>query len=246
MSDSNQNELVIGPFRDGKRKLTYGSVTGLVHEDGDGYRGELVSHTGMTQTMRRRHDVLKWFVERAREILAVPGLAVPDSYATLLDLRPGSAPFVPDGEAAAFSILAEPPTSVLEEAAATNPYTRGVPTNKFIVGRWKGDQRVLGFGSVRGVERKVPGGYSCELTSHTGMTFSATYSYEVRKWFIENAKRILGRRVIVLEPGDDGWWIATVEGVPGAHSQGRTMKEAAANVLDAMEELFAAREGLPS
>jgi len=46
---------------------------------------------------------------------------------------------------------------------------------------------------------------------------------------------------IILEPGADGWWIATIPEVPGAFSQGRSRKEARANVLDALSELMAAR-----
>ncbi|MGE0481404.1 MAG: type II toxin-antitoxin system HicB family antitoxin [Phycisphaerae bacterium] len=46
---------------------------------------------------------------------------------------------------------------------------------------------------------------------------------------------------IIYEPGDDGWWIATVAEVPGAFSQGKTKDEARENVLDALQELMAAR-----
>ncbi|MBI1757439.1 MAG: type II toxin-antitoxin system HicB family antitoxin [Fimbriimonas ginsengisoli] len=46
---------------------------------------------------------------------------------------------------------------------------------------------------------------------------------------------------IVIEPGDQGWWIATVPEVPGAVSQGRTEKEAREMVLDCLRELMAFR-----
>ncbi len=36
------------------------------------------------------------------------------------------------------------------------------------------------------------------------------------------------------EPDDDGWIVAHVLEVPGAHSQGRTHEEARANVIDAL------------
>ncbi len=49
---------------------------------------------------------------------------------------------------------------------------------------------------------------------------------------------------IIFEPGQDGWWIATIPEVPGAFSQGKTKEEARANVLDAMKELMAARREL--
>ena len=46
---------------------------------------------------------------------------------------------------------------------------------------------------------------------------------------------------VILEPGQDGWWIATIPEVPGAFSQGRTKSEARDNALDALAELMAAR-----
>lgn len=46
---------------------------------------------------------------------------------------------------------------------------------------------------------------------------------------------------IIFEHTDDGWWVATIPEVPGAFSQGATKDEARANVLDALEELMAAR-----
>ncbi len=46
---------------------------------------------------------------------------------------------------------------------------------------------------------------------------------------------------IILERGEDGFWVATIPEVPGAFSQGATRSEARMNVLTAMEELMAAR-----
>lgn len=46
---------------------------------------------------------------------------------------------------------------------------------------------------------------------------------------------------IILEKGEDGFWIATIPEVSGALSQGRTKADARKNVLMAMEELIAAR-----
>lgn len=46
---------------------------------------------------------------------------------------------------------------------------------------------------------------------------------------------------IVIEPGDQGWWIASVPEVPGAVSQGRTQDEAREMVLDCLRELMAFR-----
>jgi predicted RNase H-like HicB family nuclease len=40
--------------------------------------------------------------------------------------------------------------------------------------------------------------------------------------------------MIVYEPGDDGWTIASIPEVKGVHSQGRTREEARVNVIDAL------------
>ena len=49
---------------------------------------------------------------------------------------------------------------------------------------------------------------------------------------------------ILLEPVEDGWWMATIPEVPGAISQGETPAEARSMVLDALNELFIARREL--
>jgi predicted RNase H-like HicB family nuclease len=46
---------------------------------------------------------------------------------------------------------------------------------------------------------------------------------------------------IVIEPGESGWWIATVPEVPGAVSQGRTQVQVREMVLDCLHELMAFR-----
>lgn len=48
---------------------------------------------------------------------------------------------------------------------------------------------------------------------------------------------------IVFEPGEDGWIIASIPEVPGAHSQGRTREEARANVIDALRGILELRFG---
>jgi predicted RNase H-like HicB family nuclease len=40
--------------------------------------------------------------------------------------------------------------------------------------------------------------------------------------------------MIVYEPGEDGWMLASIPEVPGVFSQGRTREEARANVIDAL------------
>ncbi|MDO8628960.1 MAG: type II toxin-antitoxin system HicB family antitoxin [Phycisphaerales bacterium] len=49
---------------------------------------------------------------------------------------------------------------------------------------------------------------------------------------------------IIFEQGASGWWVATIPEVPGAFSQGETREEARENVLDALNELMAARREL--
>jgi predicted RNase H-like HicB family nuclease len=48
---------------------------------------------------------------------------------------------------------------------------------------------------------------------------------------------------IVYEQGDDGWIVASIPEVPGAHSQGRTREEARANVIDALRGILELRFG---
>jgi predicted RNase H-like HicB family nuclease len=51
------------------------------------------------------------------------------------------------------------------------------------------------------------------------------------------------RLTIVYEPGEDGWVIASIPEVPGAHSQGQTREEARANVIDALRGILELRFG---
>jgi predicted RNase H-like HicB family nuclease len=46
---------------------------------------------------------------------------------------------------------------------------------------------------------------------------------------------------IVFEDGDDGWIVASIPEVPGAHSQGRTREEARENVIDALKGILELR-----
>jgi predicted RNase H-like HicB family nuclease len=48
---------------------------------------------------------------------------------------------------------------------------------------------------------------------------------------------------IVYEEGEDGWVVAWIPEVPGAHSQGRTREEARANVIDALRGILELRFG---
>jgi predicted RNase H-like HicB family nuclease len=48
---------------------------------------------------------------------------------------------------------------------------------------------------------------------------------------------------IVFEDGEEGWIVASVPEVPGAHSQGRTRDEARANVIDALRGVLELRFG---
>ena len=59
------------------------------------------------------------------------------------------------------------------------------------------------------------------------------------------------KMTIVFEQGEDGWVIASIPEVPGAHSQGKTREEARENVLDALQvrltpdDALAARDSEP-
>ena len=46
---------------------------------------------------------------------------------------------------------------------------------------------------------------------------------------------------IIIEPGESGWWVATIPEISGAVSQGKTEAEAREMVLDCMHELMAFR-----
>lgn len=45
---------------------------------------------------------------------------------------------------------------------------------------------------------------------------------------------------IIYEPSD-GWWVASIPGIEGAYSQGRTKASARANLIDALNEVDKAR-----
>ncbi len=49
---------------------------------------------------------------------------------------------------------------------------------------------------------------------------------------------------IVIEKSEDGWYVGQLEEVPAAISQGRTIEECKANVLDALAEVFKANRAL--
>ncbi|CAN5647471.1 hypothetical protein BH20ACT14_BH20ACT14_07390 [soil metagenome] len=48
---------------------------------------------------------------------------------------------------------------------------------------------------------------------------------------------------IVFEQGEDGWIVASIPEVPGAHSQGRNREEARSNVIDALRGILELRFG---
>ena len=53
--------------------------------------------------------------------------------------------------------------------------------------------------------------------------------------------------IVTLENDEDGWYVAECPAIPGCVSQGRTEKEALANIRDAISGCLAVREeeGLP-
>ena len=48
---------------------------------------------------------------------------------------------------------------------------------------------------------------------------------------------------IVYEQSEEGWVVASIPEVAGAHSQGRTREEARANVIDALRGILELRFG---
>src|SRR5262249_27095508 len=74
-----------------------------------------------------------------------------------------------------------------------------------------------------------PGGPAARSVSrHCGTVFVVSESLQV---------------TIVYEEGEDGWIVASIPEVPGAHSQGRTRDEARANVIDALRGILELRFG---
>ena len=51
------------------------------------------------------------------------------------------------------------------------------------------------------------------------------------------------RLTIVYEQGENGWILASIPEVPGAHSQGKTRVEARENVIDALRGILELRFG---
>jgi predicted RNase H-like HicB family nuclease len=51
------------------------------------------------------------------------------------------------------------------------------------------------------------------------------------------------RLTIVYEDGGDGWIVASIPEVPGAHSQGHDRAEARENVIDALHGILELRFG---
>jgi predicted RNase H-like HicB family nuclease len=45
----------------------------------------------------------------------------------------------------------------------------------------------------------------------------------------------------IYEHTEDGWWVASVPEIPGAHSQGRTLEEAREMIKDAVRLLLEVR-----
>jgi predicted RNase H-like HicB family nuclease len=54
-------------------------------------------------------------------------------------------------------------------------------------------------------------------------------------------------RQVVLQPDEDGFWVAEVPSLPGCISQGRTREEALEHIRDAIEAYIAVlnEDGLP-
>ncbi|MDH7510394.1 MAG: type II toxin-antitoxin system HicB family antitoxin [Methanolinea sp.] len=54
---------------------------------------------------------------------------------------------------------------------------------------------------------------------------------------------------MVIEPGEDGWFVVTVPAIPGCITQGKTIEEAEKNAKEAIEayieSLIRRRKGIP-
>ena len=53
-------------------------------------------------------------------------------------------------------------------------------------------------------------------------------------------------RLVILYPGDDGYWVVECPSLPGCISQGKTKAEAAANIREAIEGYEAALHDIES
>jgi predicted RNase H-like HicB family nuclease len=62
------------------------------------------------------------------------------------------------------------------------------------------------------------------------------------KYGDSNGDSMTMRYRVVLEPGKDGWIVATVPAVKGCISQGRTREEALTNIKDALLGILEARK----
>ncbi len=49
---------------------------------------------------------------------------------------------------------------------------------------------------------------------------------------------------ILIEKSDDGWFVGQIEEVPAAISQGKTIEECKANVMNALTDVFEANREL--
>ena len=47
---------------------------------------------------------------------------------------------------------------------------------------------------------------------------------------------------VIIEPGEDGWFVVTVPGLPGCITQGKTVDEATVNAKEAIEAYLEATQ----
>lgn len=62
-----------------------------------------------------------------------------------------------------------------------------------------------------------------------------------RRWATVSADERVAAFDHVYEEGEDGWIVASIPEVPGAHSQGRDRAEARGNVIDALRGILELR-----
>jgi predicted RNase H-like HicB family nuclease len=98
------------------------------------------------------------------------------------------------------------------------------------------------------VEARVPSGDGDSCFQVATITFPPEGCWRIVGPGEPNAAKVVDMSeslhvTIVYEEGEDGWIVASIPEVPGAHSQGHTREEARANVIDALRGILELRFG---
>lgn len=92
---------------------------------------------------------------------------------------------------------------------------------------------------VKQVVRLATGLASHEFTSHYALGILTRLGFEVQDRLSSPAAFVNGdgqgpRLLVTFESDEDGWIVASCPSLPGCHSQGRTRKQALANIREAI------------